>query len=369
MEIYSAGATLQGSFTGATGNIHLAGIEVARYSTALTGNEENFYYDDECVGDVTDGNISVFVSSLSPSTTYYYRAFVAEYNASTGEYEYRYGDVYSFTTTAESSSVAASGWMELPAATTGSDYFSGSFSANNQRNYSYLYQKSRYTSLWVAYPLTASHISGTASSTNWNYNPNIAQDLQINVKSNSYGKNYGNSTYSRGHQIPAADRKCNGTMRGQTFYLTNQTPQIQQNFNSPMWSNLEDAVRDLTSDTDTVYVVTGAAFRKVGGSETIKELHSSTVTPSTIYIPNYYWKVLLKVTWTGSGSNRRVTAAKAVGVWMDHKTYSDQTAWQQNTYTVKQIEQWTGFDFFANLPDDVEVTAENNSNWSIFANF
>lgn len=338
----------------------------------LTGNEDNFYYDDYCVGEVTDGSISVFVSSLTPQKMYYYRAFVAEYNARTGQYDYIYGDVRTFTTAAESSAVAPSGWLEMPAATAGrDDYYTGTFSVGDQRNYSYLYDKSRYTSLWVAYPLTKSHTTGTASSTNWNYNPDIANSYQINVKSKSYGANYNNSTYSRGHQIPAADRKCNSTMRGQTYYLTNQTPQNQNGFNSPMWSNLEDAVRNLTSSTDTVYVVTGAAFRKVGGSETIKELYatSSSIKPSTIYIPNYYWKVLLKV--KRSGDN--ITGASAVGVWMEHTSYGTATAWQSHVCSVAQIQNWTGFDFFVNLPGDnnsgFEASAEANTSWSTFVNF
>ena len=347
--------------------IQLAGIELAESSVELTGNEDNFYYDDYCVGEVSDGNISVFVSSLSPSKKYYYRAFVAEYNAKEDTFEYRYGSVESFTTTAESPSVATFGWLESPATTTGGDYYTGSFSASGARNYSYLYDKSRYTSLWVAYPLTKNHINGNASSSNWSFNPNIANYLQIDVKNNSYKTNYGNGTYSRGHQIPAADRKSNNTMRGQTYYLTNQTPQNQNGFNSPMWSNLEQAIRDLTSSTDTVYVVTGAAFRKVGGSETIKTLtaQSSDIKPSTIYIPNYYWKVLLKVKRSGS----TITSASAVGIWMEHDSYSSATAWQNHVCSVNQIETWTGFDFFVNLPDDKESIAEANANWSTFSDF
>jgi hypothetical protein len=33
------------------------------------------------------------------------------------------------------------------------------------------------------------------------------------------------------------------------------------------------------------------------------------------------------------------------------------------------VEQWTGFDFFANLPDTIEASAERNSNWSTFQSF
>jgi hypothetical protein len=36
---------------------------------------------------------------------------------------------------------------------------------------------------------------------------------------------------------------------------------------------------------------------------------------------------------------------------------------------VNQIEEWTGFDFFVNLPDDLEAEAERNSSWTTLKNF
>jgi hypothetical protein len=36
---------------------------------------------------------------------------------------------------------------------------------------------------------------------------------------------------------------------------------------------------------------------------------------------------------------------------------------------VDQIEAWTGFDFFVNLPDAIETAAEQNSSWDSFRNW
>lgn len=240
------------------------------------------------------------------------------------------------------------------------------FSAGGGRNYSYLYQLSMYTSLWTAYPLTASDITGSASTSSWSYNSQITdKSKQINVIDNSYGTNYGNDTYSRGHQIPAADRKNNSTRNAQTYVVTNQTPQIQYSFNSPMWSNLETAVRNLTSSADTVYVVTGATFRKVGGSETITYLSAAktSVYPKSIPVPNYYWKVLLKVKRTGGV----VTSASAIGFWADH--VASPSTYTSYACSVSQIESFTGFDFFANLPSSLKSSAKSNSNWNSFQSF
>ena len=284
-------------------------------------------------------------------------------------------DIGEFTTLSQSNAPLRT-WLELPARTSDGSYYYGEFGSGNDRNYSYQYDLDHYTAIWSAYPLTKSHLSGNGTSESWSFNPDIDDNLQINVKSNSYDKNYGGN-YSRGHLIPAADRKKNSTVRSQVYYLTNQTPQIQNGFNGDVWQNLETAVRNLTNGTDTVYVVTGASFQKVGGNETIKTLTStsSSIKPEKIYIPNYFWKVILKV----KRSSSTITSAYGIGIWMDHKTYSDSDDWKNCIYSVDQIEQWTGLDFFTNLPGDnssgVEHDAEylnyiptGSDKWSYFSN-
>ena len=127
--------------------------------------------------------------------------------------------------------------------------------------------------------------------------------------------------------------------------------------------NLEAAVRNLTSSCDTVYVVTGAAFRKKGGSESISTItnpRDSKILP----IPNYYWKALLKVTWSGS----TITAASAIGFWLPHQDLKGED-YADYTVSVDQIETWTGFNLFANLPSALQTTAETNTNWSTFQSF
>lgn len=272
------------------------------------------------------------------------------------------------------------GWLELPsgagftateAVSSNSYYYKGVYRFTNngvsERNYSYLYEYNTYTSLWVAYPLTASHISGSASTDSWAYNTNIAQNKQINVVKKSYPSNYNSSIHSRGHQIPSADRKQNSEMNAQTYVMTNQTPQIQNKFNSPFWSDLEGAVRNLTSSTDTVYVATGAVFQTVGGSEDVGYLTgASGITPSSIPVPNYYWKVLLKVKRNSSG---KITSALTIGFWTQHVANPEPSNYSSYATSVSQIETYTGFSFFANLPDELKEAAKSNTSWSQFQSF
>lgn len=325
---------------------------------------------------MASGSITASITGLEPLTTYYYRAFVAEYNQSSGSYDYRYGSVESFVTLAAPGYTPA-GWLELPAVTGAEDFvgrFYGSGStAGTNRNYSYYYNYTYYASMWVAYPLCGTHKSGSASTSSWRYNPDISSvtpNRQVNIVSNSYGVMYNNDAYSRGHQCPNASRKSDDTMNLQTYYSTNQTPQLQDKFNGSIWGSLEGAVRGLVSSAaDTVYVVTGPAYRKAGGSETISYLTGAAgknANPSSLPIPNYYWKAILKVKRNGAGE---VTSAKTIGFWFDHREYDKGDSYTNYAVSVNQIEQWTGFDLFTNLPDQLEETSEANTNWSTFQSF
>lgn len=237
-----------------------------------------------------------------------------------------------------------------------SDNFVSLFKVGSVRNYSYLFDRSMYTTMWVAYPLYGSTIGGNYSA-NWKPNPNLAESAQIDIWSGSYGV----EDYSRGHLLPDASRDGNSEMLKQAYYATNQVPQIQNSFNGGIWSNLENAIRGEVQG-DTLYVVTGVAFKKVGGSESIKYIKPQCDTKQCP-VPNYFYKVVMKVKRSGGA----VTSASTVGFWMEHKTYSGSYA--NYAVSVDQIEQWTGMDFFVNLPDTIETSAEANKSWDAFQGF
>ena len=320
-----------------------------------------------------NGSFSATVSSLSPNTKYYYKAYMQVWNGS-AYVDIESTDTGSFTTTAASTNIPT-GWLELPATTGNADYVGtfygsgGNTEAN--RNYSYNYSYTYYASLWTAYPLTAAHKSGNASTSSWKYNPNIPQNKQVNMTGNSYPTMYNASNYSKGHQCPNADRKSDDTMNAQTYYCTNQTPQLQSGFNGTIWSALENAERSLATGNETIYVITGPVYRTVGGNETIQYLTGASgqnANPASLPVPNYYFKAFLKVKWNGD----EVQSASTIGFWFEHKQY-DNSNYASYACSVDFIEQKTGFDLFTNLPGDnnsgIEKTAEANDNWSTFQSF
>ena len=283
------------------------------------------------VAAVVGNEATANLSDLLPATTYTVYGVVTATNGSTPQSS-------STTFTTEGARTDHAAWYELPAKdNAGSNMLLRTF-YDTARNYTMFYDTSTYTAYWVAYPLAADDLGSGRPNDPWAATPGIPTSQQINVWAGSYGVNVGSTSniYARGHQIPNADRNKDpyGTMCAQTFYATNSTPQIQNGFNSGIWSTLEGDVRTLAQQqTDTVYVVTGA--------------------------------ILLKVKREASG---KISSASTVGVWLPHRVYSGES-YQSYTKSVAEIEALTGYNFFANLPADIQAAAEQNSNWSTFASF
>ena len=238
------------------------------------------------------------------------------------------------------------------------------------RNYSILYDPEMFASYWVAYPLAAGHMGNITRSDHWAFDPDVPQSKQTDLTNGSYGVEFYNENnekdlYSRGHQIASADRKGNADMMDQTCFMTNLTPQIQNGFNGSIWGSLEGAVQSVAkSYSDTVYVVTGAAFRKAtDGTETITTI-VNTRDGKTLPVPNYYWKALLKVKRSGT----TITEAKAIGFWLPHTDLKGQS-YTSYVVSVDDIESWTGFDLFANLAESLQTSAETSTNWNDFKNY
>ena len=268
----------------------------------------------------------------------------------------------------EECSATAKRWLELPAynadvvgryVVTHTAQMGGSL----QRNYTLLYDEESFAALWVAYPLCEDHVaSGREES--WGYDPKIPTKSQTGV-GKGYGaseptKNYPKNFYARGHQIPNADRSAVPQMQAQTYFSSNMTPQIQNGFNGGIWAKLESAVRDKIPSGDTLYVVTGASFSRVGENASVKTIVNKNDSKS-LPVPNYYWKALLKVT----RAEGEITAAQTIGFWLPHGDLKGHS-YVDYTVSVDQIEQWTGLDLFPLLPDSIEASVESAASWTSF---
>lgn len=246
-------------------------------------------------------------------------------------------------------------WIELPELTTQENEMiiphSAVISNVSTRSYTMLYDKQMKIAYWVAYPLCRKYMGGTGRTDAWSYDPYVTSTYQANLSG-------GISGYDRGHQIPSADRTINTAANSQTFYFTNMTPQLGS-FNQGLWANLENWVRSKATLYDTMYVVTGAILKTVNGNEPVR--YASDRSSEPIAVPNYYFKVLL-------GRNVSSNTYSAIGFWYQHKAPSSSTVSGVACKSIREIEALTGYNFFANLPTDIQnqvETTNNASTWGL----
>lgn len=306
----------------------------------------------------TSGRFSATLGGLTESTTYYY-ALYAIVNGKTFTSE-----VASFTTLDKAvEPIVNQSWLELPAAMEEYDnLYVNTLYDGSTRNYTIAYDKSRYTTYWVAYALNSSHMGSYSRPDNWSYDPNLASSYQVDLRNASYTSYDNGAGHSRGHLIPNASRNGNQAMQLQTFYVTNSAPQIHNSFNDGIWSSLEGALQSIAR-SEEIYIVTGTALQTVGGNESISYTTAKNDTKQ-VPVPNYFYKVVLKVNKSGSS----VTSAQAIGFWFENKAYSG-TSYSSYAVSVDEIEQKTGMNFFVNLADNLENTAESNTSWTSFQSF
>lgn len=278
----------------------------------------------------------------------------------------------SFTQHSYDSSIAYSReWAELPVCKEQNNYIFNTHygtlgTKNDARNYTYCFDPSVRASLWVAYPLHKAHTTGEGNRNNssFGYDPKVDDELQAALGRGSY-----NGWYDRGHQLPAADRKCSQQMMDQTFYSTNMTPQ-QANFNQNKWAVLEGKVRNMVCN-DTLFVVTGAYFGD--------QHHSSIASKTTDKLgnncptPTHYYKALLRTKKGNTGKCiDQITDAselRAIVFWLEHEDSGDDTTiTSADCITVAELEAITGFNFFPMLDDSIETLVESTkvaSEWGI----
>ena len=338
-------------------------------------------------GTLSENSFSANLTGLSAGTTYYYQAYAevqgtGDKSSSVSTF---YGSTQSFTTSSLNT------WLsnyEMPATNAASlsesntlyegcychDTFSETYGSTkacryntsdaNQkvvihtysynskvvRNYSFLYDKTYKTALWVAY---ATSNSGDFKDNNvgrndaWAYDPALDQSWQPDL-SGAYSSSNGLS-YDRGHQVASNDRQTTVEQNKQTFYYTNMTPQYSS-LNQGQWNTLEQKVQGVatvTTGSDTLYVVTGPLFEGTLATVTDKSGNECKV-------PSGYWKCLMKCTFSSQGE-----MSNAVGCAYLVDTNSSNIA--PTATTIDAIESRTGFDFFANVPSSLQTTAESQT--------
>lgn len=129
---------------------------------------------------------------------------------------------------------------------------------------------------WVYYVLTPEDLTCEKNKRN----DNFREDTSIPTGSATLD-DYKKSGYDRGHLKPVGDEPCDSAQADETFLMSNISPQ-EPSFNRGIWLKLENYVRTVVLESDSVIVITGGVLTE--GLETIGD--------SKVAVPEFFFKVL-----------------------------------------------------------------------------
>lgn len=240
---------------------------------------------------------------------------------------------------------AIPGWMELPAQTSGLDYYNHHFMLNGKRvrNYSLGWDGDSRLAHWVAYPLCSMYLGSQKRTDEWAYDPKVPESEQPLLSGS-----YKHPDLDRGHQLPSNDRTCNRDANVQTFYFSNMTPQVGKQLNQSIWMNLEGKVNSISKNADTLYVVTGCI---VDGSTR----YVDDCGGKSCIVPTGYFKALL---YYNKNSTLGVGGYSGAAFYLENRSYSESAVSRSHCMSIDKLEEMTGLDFFVNLPDAIEAAVE-----------
>ncbi|MBD1547117.1 DNA/RNA non-specific endonuclease [Roseibium aggregatum] len=118
---------------------------------------------------------------------------------------------------------------------------------------------------WVMERLTKDIVTGTNKRPKVKFKPDPAVPEDKSAKDDDYAR----SLYARGHQAASADFKSNLDWMKQTFVFSNAVPQEGPGFNSSIWSQFEDMVRDLAVSRGEIIVITGPVYQDPQGKDIV----------------------------------------------------------------------------------------------------
>lgn len=142
------------------------------------------------------------------------------------------------------------------------------------RNYETVFSKSKKYPVLVEWWVTTKKIQ---CSNPTKRNDKFLPDPQLAIDSD-VGNDYVGSGFDRGHLAPAADQRCLGAdVMAESFYFTNMAPQYP-GMNRGQWKALEEHVRVLAQQHDSVFVQAGC----VGVRQHI----------ARVAVPTHCWKIV-----------------------------------------------------------------------------
>lgn len=181
---------------------------------------------------------------------------------------------------------------------------------------------------WVMWRLTASHTEGSYKREGIKF----TEDTDVSNSPTTY--DYQRTGYDRGHMCPSADNRWSKTAQEQCFLMTNICPQ-NHNLNAGDWSEMEKQCREWAKQYGEIYIVCGPVLFKGKHKKIAK----------TIVVPEAFFKVVYCP-----------SRQKAIG--FIYRNTEGNRPKGDYVNTVDEVERITGYDFFPNLPKDIQDPME-----------
>jgi endonuclease G len=156
---------------------------------------------------------------------------------------------------------------------------------------------------------------------------------------------------------------------------TNVVPQPQKDTE---WQDLEGDINKFVrypkNPRNEVYVITGRYGSSDRIPSTLPKAHfPHRTTEFNIDVPEMLWKVVLIPKKPGQSptdiTDDPETFPKSFGVLFPNTNQeASKLIWQDHVFSVNDIEEYTGYNFFSNIPAEVQEKIENNITLPSFFN-
>jgi endonuclease G len=225
-----------------------------------------------------------------------------------------------------------------------------SAAANNvDEPFNYLMEKSQYALSynrdrgipnWTSWHLDAASLGSTNRQNDFRPDETLPADWYRVTPAD-----YSGSGYDRGHMTPSGDRTASRKDNSSTFLMTNMIPQASKN-NQQTWANLENYCRELVDEGSELYIVAGGHGTK------------EFIADGRIAVPEFTWKVILAQPAGTEDVSRVTDATRVIAVYMPNDNNID-SDWRKYLVSTDFIEQETGYNFFSNIPVEIQNAIES----------
>jgi endonuclease G len=187
---------------------------------------------------------------------------------------------------------------------------------------------------WVAWELTSAEAYGRLDRSGFEF---VADNALPRANRVAF-YDYKGTRYDRGHMCPAGDMKWSAAAMHDCFYMSNVCPQDHE-LNQGSWEHLESACRRWASKMGSIYIVCGPIYN----SKTPEYIGID----HRVAVPDAFFKVIVSLK---KGNEKGIAF------------YYENTDRNQSLTTavrsIDQIEKMTKFDFFSELPNNIENRIE-----------